>query len=244
MKAKLTAVTSDKVACVECGTVVGSAWDYIDAPEVACADCLPDRRRKTLDQNGWNLVRGIGQWQRDTTVVPPRYNGARIADLGKSLRGIDVRATGVYLYGNPGSGKSHAAAALAFEAYVADAVLESPRNAEWWRPRFVPKWANVPALLERVRRSFDAPTVDPLAALRDCPVLVLDDLGAEKPTEWVREQLYSLVNERYEQELPIVVTSNHAPSALAARVGQRVASRLQEMCEVFGLDHADRRAGK
>ncbi len=72
-------------------------------------------------------------------------------------------------------------------------------------------------------------------------LLILDDLGAEKPTEWVRERMYEIVNQRYEWMRPIIVTSNLSPAQLAKQVGQRVASRLMEMCEVVELDGRDRR---
>jgi len=60
-------------------------------------------------------------------------------------------------------------------------------------------------------------------------VLVLDDLGAEKQTEWVLEQLYSIVNERWQNERAIVVTSNPGVDELREQIGQRTVSRLEEI---------------
>ncbi|OLE25888.1 MAG: hypothetical protein AUG44_14685 [Actinobacteria bacterium 13_1_20CM_3_71_11] len=71
--------------------------------------------------------------------------------------------------------------------------------------------------------------------------LVVDDLGAAKNSEWVEEINYRLVNYRYERELPTLITSNLPPKNLAAELGERVASRLVEMCDRVVLEGPDRR---
>ena len=72
-------------------------------------------------------------------------------------------------------------------------------------------------------------------------LLHLDDLGAERPTEWVLEQLYSIVNERWQDRRSIVVTSNLMDlEQLRAQVGNRTVSRLLEICDeqipIYGDD--------
>jgi DNA replication protein DnaC len=61
-------------------------------------------------------------------------------------------------------------------------------------------------------------------------LLPLEDVGAEKQTDWVLEQLYSLINERYEQQRSILVTTNLPFEKLEEQIGQRSASRIVEMC--------------
>lgn len=80
------------------------------------------------------------------------------------------------------------------------------------------------------------------------PVLALDDLGAERPTDWTREQLALIVSRRHENNRPIVVTSNYSVGQLAARighddpvVGQRIVSRLTDGARQFNFGGADRR---
>ncbi|WP_327066781.1 ATP-binding protein [Kitasatospora sp. NBC_01302] len=75
----------------------------------------------------------------------------------------------------------------------------------------------------------------------DARLLLIDDLGAAKTTEWTEEINYRLVNHRYEHELPTVITSNLAPKELAAALGERVFSRLSEMCQRIVLKGVDRR---
>ena len=72
-------------------------------------------------------------------------------------------------------------------------------------------------------------------------VLVLDDVGASKSTEWTEEINYRLVNHRYENELPSLFTSNLAPKELAGMLGDRVTSRLIEMTRPVAVHGEDRR---
>lgn len=72
-------------------------------------------------------------------------------------------------------------------------------------------------------------------------LLVLDDLGAAKATEWTEEITYRLINRRYEDCKPTIVTSNATPKTLAEMLGERVTSRLREMGRVVVLKGVDRR---
>jgi DNA replication protein DnaC len=104
---------------------------------------------------------------------------------------------------------------------------------------------SVPRLLAEIRDTYDAGAgqrsyADFFQDLVTVDLLHLDDLGAEKQTEWVLEQLYALVNERYEQERSIVVTSNVTEAGeLEDQIGKRTISRLIEMTTqvpLFGDD--------
>ena len=80
----------------------------------------------------------------------------------------------------------------------------------------------------------------------DAELLVLDDLGAEKPSEWVEETMNLIVNTRYNERRPTIFTTNYEDvpddgeiDALKARVGFRLHSRLHEMCEFLEYDGGD-----
>lgn len=68
---------------------------------------------------------------------------------------------------------------------------------------------------------------------------MLDDIGAEKPTEWVRETLFSLIDFRYQNNKPIIFTSNFHLSNLENKLGKPIISRIVEMCRVIKLDGED-----
>jgi DNA replication protein DnaC len=74
-------------------------------------------------------------------------------------------------------------------------------------------------------------------------LLHIEDLSVARPTEWVLEQLYTVINARYQDERSIVFTADVTkPDDLGAHIGERTVSRLVEMCgerilPMFGRDH-------
>ena len=72
-------------------------------------------------------------------------------------------------------------------------------------------------------------------------LLHVDDVGAEKTSEWVLEQLYAIVNARYEEERSILVTTNLERDELVEQVRERTVSRLEEMCTLVPLFGEDAR---
>ena len=69
----------------------------------------------------------------------------------------------------------------------------------------------------------------------------MDDLGAEKPSDWVSEQLYMIINSRYEDMLPTIITTNCNTKELIERLGERTVSRIIEMTEPVTIKASDYR---
>jgi DNA replication protein DnaC len=80
-----------------------------------------------------------------------------------------------------------------------------------------------------------------LDLLATVDLLHLDDLGAEYRTDWTIEQLYSVINARYQDQRAVVVTSNPDPDQLARELGDRIVSRLEGMCDVLPFHGNDAR---
>ena len=137
---------------------------------------------------------------------------------------------GLYLCGGVGVGKTHLAVAV---------------MSELIRRRRVPSlFVTVPEFLDNLRGAYNDPGRDLdewMDAVKNADFLVLDDLGAEKPTEWVRERIFVLVNHRYREQLPTVFTSNTGPKDLADQLGERTASRIIAMCDWIALEGEDYR---
>ncbi|ATW48237.1 ATP-binding protein [Streptomyces peucetius] len=74
-----------------------------------------------------------------------------------------------------------------------------------------------------------------------CPLLIIDDLGAAKSSEWTEEITTRLINRRYNEMLPTLITTNLGMADLRDYIGDRVASRLTEMTDKVILDGPDRR---
>lgn len=150
-------------------------------------------------------------WQQ---CIPARFQWATVDDFAGQVRtdleawGAEPAGRNVLLLGPVGVGKSHAA--------VAAARLRFDRGTE---VRFLP----VVELLDMLRPGGPE---NALYDLADLELLVLDDLGSERPTEWTAERLYALVNRRWLEQRPTICTTNLAPAELEAAVGPRVYSRL------------------
>lgn len=145
------------------------------------------------------------------------------------------RPSHVFLWGPVGSGKTSLASCL----YRA-----------WQDGGAAGMWFTVPGLLDAIRAGFDRETrtyqaSDLVAAVCSVPLLLLDDLGAERVTDWVAGQLYSVVNSR--EERPTIFTSNLDLAGLCDRLGgldgERIVSRIQGMCapHIYHVDGPDLR---
>jgi DNA replication protein DnaC len=155
-----------------------------------------------------------------------------------------AKAEGLYLAGQVGTGKTHTAW-MAVAAWCLAASV--PPRPAGYAPEYVGGnrhgasviFARMVDLLDDFR-----PGDASVQHVRDCQnakLLVIDDLGAEKPSEWTQERLYSVVDHRYVNCLPLIVTGNLPPAKLAEQTGDRVASRLAEMCTVVPMTGTDRR---
>lgn len=144
-------------------------------------------------------------------------------------------STGILLTGGYGTGKTHLAAAIINEMI---------------KQNIVGAFVVVADLMRLIRRSFDEKENVDLQKVFDTvkksELLVLDDLGAEKSSDWVREQLFILINARYENMLPTVITTNKKLEELAENnvLGQRIASRIAEMTDGVMINVDDYRLRK
>jgi len=95
----------------------------------------------------------------------------------------------------------------------------------------------VPDLLDKIRSTFSGhhDYTDVMEAVKTIDFLLLDDLGAEYPTEWVKEKLYQLIGYRHDWNLPIVATSNLSLAELEEHLGARSLWRMIEMGQVIEL---------
>jgi DNA replication protein DnaC len=169
----------------------------------------------------------VSDMARDAARAPVYKAVKEFAD------GVDERlddGEGLWLMGDVGTGKTTLA------MLVSKAAAEAGRTVAIY---------SLPRLLSRIRRSYDAEAgeqsyLEFFERLTSVDLLHIDDLGVEKRSDWVLEQLYAIVNERYEAQRSIVVTTNLDQPALEEQIGPRTVSRLVEMCNdplpLFGDD--------
>jgi DNA replication protein DnaC len=161
-----------------------------------------------------------------------------VARARRVAEAFPAASKGLFFEGAPGVGKTHLAVAVlkhVVEASGARGVFYDTRD-----------------LLRVIRSTYDPETqateLEVLRPVMRADLLVLDDLGAEKTSEWVHETMNLIVNTRYNERRLTIFTSNYPdipddsdPNALLFRIGARMRSRLHEMCEFIEMDGADYR---
>jgi DNA replication protein DnaC len=223
------------------GVCDGSGWILGHEDVARACECRAARLNK-------GRSRGI------SSVIPPRYRGVSfdrppVSDMARDLqtkiavnevRGFvdDLEARlqegrGLWLFGDTGTGKTTLA------MLISKAALEAGKTVAIY---------SLPKLLARIRRTYDSePGGDSYLSfferLTSVDLLHIDDLGAEKRSDWVLEQLYALVNERYEAQRSILITTNLPHPELEEQIGSRTVSRLTQICDEVEVRGEDRRYG-
>jgi DNA replication protein DnaC len=80
--------------------------------------------------------------------------------------------------------------------------------------------------------------------VKGCKLLIIDDIGAERVTEWVRERMVSIINTRSSNGLCTIYTSNLSPKELTEELGDRIASRVLGSSQVVEISGGDWRLEK
>ena len=166
-----------------------------------------------------------------TQSVPKRFEDSDFALLPEEIRDSveNVRETrrGLYLWGPAGTGKTYAAYAI--KKKIEDLKLSV-------------RLYSAPEMFDMIRDDYDhKDSMNLERILANRGVLIIDDLGAEKASEWVSATLFRIINKRYEDVLPTIITSNLDLGELSERIGDRVPSRIAEMCDIIKLEGDDRR---
>jgi DNA replication protein DnaC len=181
-----------------------------------------------------------------SAVIPKKYGGAsfdrapvtempapQVQVVKRFVRDIDTNlddGRGLWFYGTVGTGKTTLA------MIVSRAALDAGRSVAIY---------SLPRLLAEIRATFESDRegsyVDFLDRLAAVDLLHVDDVGAERTSDWVLEQLYAIVNARYEEERSVIITTNLERDELVEQIRERTVSRLEEMCTLVPLYGEDAR---
>ena len=207
------------------GECDGSTWIVDEETNEARPCRCRDQQQRKAASGG--IGTGIGRrfrevsFEREPIVSLDPVVLRRVRTFIRSLDDNLGSGRGLWFDGPVGTGKTSLA------VLVAKAAKDAGRSYAMYP---------VPMLLAEIKRTFDRDSGDNYLAFfrRLCSVdlLVLDDLGAEKQTEWVLEQLYSIVNERWQDRRSIVVTTN-IPDADPEAPGRMLSSSARDLREAI-----------
>jgi DNA replication protein DnaC len=219
----------------------GTAVFRIPAPDI-CEACQETETRKDQEEERQRTFEAAMQRYRDgdrgSRLAQASFADYLEADHNRAAMKTAqawVQATSrpnLLIVGPIQSGKSYLAAC------VYNALLAA------YEPAY---WLNAASLVAKIRRGFGdreaaAEANGRIERAERAPILVLDDLGKVHPgkdVSWVEETFYAIVEARYRDELPTIVTTEWKSEALAERVGPSVVSRLEDGAWVTGLRQPD-----
>jgi DNA replication protein DnaC len=185
----------------------------------------------------------VAEQRLEKAGVAPRYASASFAmvkELPEAKTAVKIATEwadapltdrGFFFVGTPGVGKTYLAVA-ALRKKVEEGLLNA-------------KFINVPLFLDKIRTSFkfsdDSAQAEFDFLCNRASLVVLDDFGKERATDWATERLYVLVESRYSKMLPVIVTSNRTLDELNDLGYGATVSRLTEMCAVVKVGGSDLR---
>lgn len=142
---------------------------------------------------------------------------------------------GLLMIGKVGRGKTRLATTIAME------IMQRGHTV---------KYTSVVSLLDRIKTTYDSSGVNEfeiMEKLSNCSLLILDDYGKEKASEWAEERIFQIINDRYDKCRPLIITTNIGLGDIVTRYpwsGEAVVSRLYEICKGVMLQGPDRRRPK
>jgi DNA replication protein DnaC len=235
----------------ECPICEGTGWKTVVIPgkanRVARCECRLDERASRLLKAAQIPARyehcSLDEFVTDFTGAHRSLSAARLA-AGRFVEEYPLEKTGLLFIGPIGTGKTHLAVG---------AIQELLRS------KGVPcRFCDYRELLKEIQNSYN-PSVQTteleiLRPIFEAEVLVLDELGAVKPTEWVWDTVSLILNTRYNDKRTTIITTNFSDEpagqssgargaareeTLGDRIGERMRSRLHEMCRVIQMDGID-----
>lgn len=265
IKAPLPHTSSPQAAPEACPLCGGSGWKPVSAGPGAPIEMIKDRRVARCDCQ----LEARKKTLLAAARIPKRYEHCELASFEfegqyrslaparmaacKFAEEYPIEKTGLLLIGSIGVGKTHLAVGIVKELMLGKGI---PCLFYDYRE-----------LLKEIQNSYNASVktteLDVLRPVFETEVLVLDELGAVRPTEWVWDTVSLILNSRYNDNRTTIITTNYpnfsererlgivsSRSAEAAkyaaeretlgdRIGDRMRSRLHEMCRIIEMDGAD-----
>lgn len=205
--------------CAVCGDILESEHDRYPYNEYStiCSELCHKKAKEIYDKKYYT------EWVVD---IPLKYRDIKT----DNKMAVDNYGKNLFITGKSGVGKT---------------ILASLIAKECIKHKMPFQWLNYSAFIMELQNLYKFDNESPFEVAEKISrfdgVLILDDLGSEKLTDFVRQITYFLVNEREQRMLPIVITSNFSLEEIANQIDIRISSRIAGMCKAIKLSGKDRR---
>jgi DNA replication protein DnaC len=221
---------SDKHFCPECekGRAMYDEWKSKPAQQANLRAWKQERIERALRISG---IEGLFRAKRLTDLKGNPKLHAEITKYLNNWKTMKHNGYGFYFWGNVGAGKTHAAIVLANELMEREMVEVL--------------FLNMPEAITRVKNTFDSDikTEDSrlFERMKEMELLVLDDVGVEKYSDWMADQMYQIIDHRWKNRKPMIITSNLSLEDLGKIYKPQIASRIMGNCKPIRFTERDRR---
>lgn len=208
-------------------------------PDCDCSEKIAkhelEQREKELEKE---RIKNKIKKYKDISVVDKKLSNAnfKTAEQDKHIRlcqkyaekfvKIGTAPQGLLLHGSVGTGKTFASAC------IANYLMDNGKTV---------LVMNLGLYLIKLKKEWDEAESNVLEYVKQCDLLVIDDFGVEKISEFVIDKTFALIDTRYRAEKPLIITTNLSLEDIEDKFGSRVADRLQEMCYPLRVDGQSKR---
>ena len=188
---------------------------------------------------------------KDISVIDKKFLDSRfeVADMNSFVMSLadkyskaflkETMKTGLFLFGNVGTGKTYASAC------IANRLMEAGKTV---------LVMTLGLYINKLQREWAEAEKDVLEHVKNCDLLIIDDMGVENITEWTQDKVFTLIDTRYRAEKPLIITTNlvlsnknlspeqiKARLSIESRFNSRIADRINEICYQQAVTGASKR---
>jgi DNA replication protein DnaC len=221
-----------------CSSCSGTGWEFVVDKGVRPCRCRSEERRAKLLADA--CIPKLYSESSLQTYQPSKGNQSQLRAFNYAhtlVRDYPIVDRGILFMGSVGVGKTH------LSVGILRGLIEKGISARFYEYR---------SLLKEIQNSYNPNTntteMDVLTPLFEYEVIVLDELGAAKPSEWVQDTISLIINARYNEKKLTILTTNYldervvaSDETLADRIGARLRSRLYQMCKTVLVEGEDYR---
>ncbi|MBI1731037.1 ATP-binding protein [Candidatus Acetothermia bacterium] len=209
--------------CLGCGR------DYISQSGGPPANWISQHRCSLACREKW-LIQTLKKNGVGHRFLQASFQNFEVSDQTRIAHEAALEAAGdlergLFIYGSVGAGKTHLL--IAMMRQMLESGVVKPHEL-----RFAP----ILELLEEVKRSWNSPDATSIERFKRIDALFIDDLGMEIIRDWTFQLFLSVINYRYNEDLPTFISSNLSERELLDRYGSAVFSRLAQMCRIVKLE--------